>query len=316
MQNFATLSVLAGLGPCQTAGMLRFMKCLCVLGVLGLLLACGGESRVACGSGGREIGAVCAYAVVEGGFDCPAHLPMEFGFGGEGRICAPSGTSLESIPDDACIELGQMSCAGLEAQGRPDAGPLPIADGGDNDTGADCSAPRMLCGDRCIDPTSDSFNCGSCGAVCADSVCVNGQCDGTCASGLVACGVRCVDLETDRAHCGACDQACRSSQTCASGICVASESMCGAPVHYDAELCGVAPDVGFCILDANLADAMSQVAELRCDTALPSCDEGSTSCRFGSRGVCDGMTVARYNDVICTLYGAGYTTLVREIPLD
>ena len=84
-------------------------------GLLLLGAACSSEDPSPCGDGGREfgsdVGAVCAYAVVEGGFTCPTDLPEEFELPGGGRICAPSGAGPGDLPPDACRHLGHDDCS-------------------------------------------------------------------------------------------------------------------------------------------------------------------------------------------------------------
>jgi len=90
----------------------------CVWTTAGLLLlgaACSSEDPSPCGDGGREfgsdVGAVCAYAVVEGGFTCPTDLPEMFELPGGGRICAPSGAGPGDLPPEACRHLGHEDCS-------------------------------------------------------------------------------------------------------------------------------------------------------------------------------------------------------------
>lgn len=51
--------------------------------------------------------------------------------------------------------------------------------------GGDCRAPYIACDRTCVDPTSDSANCGACGVTCASGTpCV----DGVCTSGIAEGG--------------------------------------------------------------------------------------------------------------------------------
>ena len=58
-----------------------------------------------------------------------------------------------------------------------------------------CGCPPGLvkCGDRCVNPKTDSQNCGSCGRVCVSpSACHDGHCVEECSGGTVKCnGVCC-----------------------------------------------------------------------------------------------------------------------------
>lgn len=67
----------------------------------------------------------------------------------------------------------------------------PGADGG-ADTGTTCAAPRLVCADTCIEPTTDRANCGACDAPCGDTeYCSEGACV-ACKGNLTADGV-CVE---------------------------------------------------------------------------------------------------------------------------
>lgn len=89
-----------------------------VPGLLAFLFLAGGCSSSdpsPCGDGGREfrsdVGAVCAYAVVEGGFTCPTDLPEMFELPSGGRLCAPSGAGPGDLPPEACRYLGHDDCS-------------------------------------------------------------------------------------------------------------------------------------------------------------------------------------------------------------
>ena len=70
-----------------------------------------------------------------------------------------------------------------------------------------CSDGETLCGDKCVNRTSNAAHCGACDYACKPSqACVAGTC--RCAKGLVTCGGDCVDLRTDPRHCGSCGKSC------------------------------------------------------------------------------------------------------------
>jgi len=96
-----------------------------------------------------------------------------------------------------------------------------------------CSSGQALCGGFCIDVTSDTNNCGSCGAVCNLSQAVAACSSGTCAVSSCQTGFGNCDntasngcetsLTTDLSNCGSCGNACPSyshaSAACNNGSC-------------------------------------------------------------------------------------------------
>ncbi|MGE0789275.1 MAG: MXAN_6577-like cysteine-rich protein [Sandaracinaceae bacterium] len=137
--------------------------------------------------------------------------------------------------------------------------------------GSDCRADLTLCGDVCVDLSSDPLHCGACDVACADEqacrfgMCVDdrmdagpaqvgeGGADGDvldpdaglpadagpppgCDLGELACSGECVRPDTDRRHCGGCGAACGFAEVCALGECVYE---CGAPL---AECDGICVD--------------------------------------------------------------------------
>src|SRR5215204_510488 len=68
----------------------------------------------------------------------------------------------------------------------------------------------------CSNTTTDPYNCGTCGNVCASNYCEGGMCKpcpGTFCSGL------CKNTSSDPLNCSTCDNRC-SSGTCSGGSCV------------------------------------------------------------------------------------------------
>ena len=89
-----------------------------------------------------------------------------------------------------------------------------------------CGAGKLQCNGACVDTTTDSSNCGTCGYTCVSgyscvqSVCTKEQqvvCQGSTPDG---CGNVCVNFATDRSHCGSCTNVCAVSDACESGACV------------------------------------------------------------------------------------------------
>jgi hypothetical protein len=86
---------------------------------------------------------------------------------------------------------------------------------------ATCAEGLELCGEQCVDLSSDSDNCGECGVACrADEVCSQGECTSECAVGLTQCDQECVNLDSSILHCGECGNSCREGQQCVAGECV------------------------------------------------------------------------------------------------
>jgi hypothetical protein len=118
---------------------------------------------------------------------------------------------------------------------------------------------------QCVNPQSDSQNCGACGKVCgagqscsagacvnqvanggtcqSNGQCVSGNCSNTtcCAAGQTGCSGACVDLSTSNAHCGACSgTVCTpGAQQCSGGRCLLAD---GQPCSSASQcLSGVCP---------------------------------------------------------------------------
>lgn len=101
----------------------------------------------------------------------------------------------------------------------------------------DCSSNPDVT--RCVDLSSDTFNCGACGRVCPSSpgtpgVCTNGLCELLCPPNTADCNGLLDDgceknLRSDPRNCGACGNACDGApgQPCVDGQCSVEE--CGGP---------------------------------------------------------------------------------------
>jgi hypothetical protein len=133
--------------------------------------------------------------------------------GGAGAALPDTG----GTPDTpAAGGAGGAGAALPDTGGTPDT---PAAGGGG--AGLDCSGTLTLCGDLCVDLTSDPGHCGSCeGACAAELVCSASVCTSGCATGTTLCGQSCVDMTTDVLHCGTCDTRCLDGQRCTGSLCV------------------------------------------------------------------------------------------------
>src|SRR6185436_12947257 len=110
-----------------------------------------------------------------------------------------------------------------------------------------CLDPRTTCATGasavCVDLTSSSGNCGSCGHRCGSGMtCSASEC--RCPIGREMCGDACVDTRTDEASCGTCGHACGAGEECTAGVCTPCEpgrALCGGScldVQSDPRNCG------------------------------------------------------------------------------
>jgi len=112
-----------------------------------------------------------------------------------------------------------------------------LPDTGTPDTSeTSCTAPKIACGGKCVDPTADSANCGGCGKTCpTGSTCKDdgsgkGVCD--CGAGKGICTGVCTDLTKDP-NCGACGTSCPTAikfSSCGAGSicdCPGAGTACG-----------------------------------------------------------------------------------------
>jgi hypothetical protein len=128
-----------------------------------------------------------------------------------------------------------------------------------SDVTAACADPSTVCNGVCVNPASDSLNCGACGNVCSDGeICVAGACTLNCPANFVLCGDACVDPNNDRNFCGAtgdcsganagtqcqpgeiCDGAGSCALTCQEGL-VDCGGLCTDPKTSRTH-CGAGPD--------------------------------------------------------------------------
>lgn len=191
-----------------------------------------------------------------------------------------------------------------------------------------CPTGQIVCGDRCVDPSSDRAFCGAsgdcaganAGDACGDGeVCTAGGCATSCPTGQVECGGRCVDPDSDPTYCGAsgdCAGAndgatCSAGTVCASGSCETScptgqvecAGRCVDPAT-DGTYCGASGDCSGAnageVCDAGEVCNLG-ACEADCPTGQVACagrcvDPGSDPTFCGASGACDDDTS---NGTVC-----------------
>lgn len=268
----------------------------------------------------------------------PATLPAAVGGMGQGGAVAVGGTAAVTSGGAAAggtTAQGGAPTGGTTASGAGGAAAGGVAAGGAvagggtagsagtagvaGAAGTTCVAPQIDCGGSCIDPMTDSANCGACNAPCTgEMTCVAGQC--ACAMGTQACGMSCVDVQTDASNCGMCGMACTGGRTCVGGACACpmNQLSCGdacVDPMTDAAHCGGCDQAcdqgltcaaGSCACGGALTlcvdtcvDTMTDAAHCGdCDTACPlgqSCAGGACgggSADDGCSGLAQGITVS------------------------
>ncbi|MGM0556816.1 MAG: CAP domain-containing protein [Myxococcota bacterium] len=167
--------------------------------------------------------------------------------------CLPDGNSnVETCSDgmvysserDECVDDASHTDAGTDDasadgdDGESDATPQDTSadTGGDTgeqdtesppeDTGPQCTAPQMLCGESCVDVQTSAEHCGDCDTPCAaPRTCQGGECK--CPSGKEFCDGSCVDFSSDVQNCGGCGDACEGGYVCGDGDCHPNEKIAG-----------------------------------------------------------------------------------------
>ena len=91
---------------------------------------------------------------------------------------------------------------------------------------SDCLFGDVECFGKCVDTSSDPYNCGGCGNACGFGIdCVFGACGvGGCAFSQQECFGYCSDVSSDPNNCGICGNQCDSGTTCRQGACACSGS--------------------------------------------------------------------------------------------
>ncbi len=90
----------------------------------------------------------------------------------------PSCAASELACDGQCVSIDPAHCGTCQTKcGAPDGGTATCTEAGRNYTcGISCDVNLTQCGGSCIDPQSDTSNCGRCGHSCVAGACVAGQC--------------------------------------------------------------------------------------------------------------------------------------------
>ncbi len=160
-----------------------------------------------------------------------------------------------------------------------------IGCGSGSSPGEECDEGLLRCDGVCVDPDVNVYNCGECGAKCAEGeICNEGVCVHYCPGGWTDCSGYCVDLQRDRHNCGECGNGCGLGEICNSGSCVLScppgLNNCGGQcvnMQYDPFNCG---SCGKACVDGEVCSA---------GNCLHSCPEGFEDC--------NGSCVSLQNDL-------------------
>ena len=227
--------------------------------------------------------------------DCPSGICLPLGNGT--NVCTTScATASTCVSGWTCgAMLGQTSNV---CQCTPTA---EVCDGKDNDcdgivddepavdqacvsrngTGQVCVAGMcvcgLTCGGTCVDPKTNTSNCGACGNVCATNAsCTAGQC--ACPANQLPCNGACVNEATDTNNCGGCGKACSTNPDATAATCVAGS-------------CGNICTSGYADCDGNVANGCeAQILgtdATNCGACGRSC--GGQTCQGG---LCSPVTLA------------------------
>lgn len=162
-----------------------------------------------------------------------------------------------------------------------------------------CPPGQKQCGSACIDPMTNTENCGVCGSACAPGeVCSAGDCALTCGGGTTKCETTCNDTKSDPANCGTCGNACTGGQVCSKGVCALACS----PGEIDCNGACIDPTTSsaFCGATAGCgADGGTAGAACTAGQACIASDAGAPACGASCASplvACSGACVDTRND--------------------
>jgi hypothetical protein len=169
-----------------------------------------GDCNSVCQGGKTCIARTCvcpALAPTECGGTCVATISDNNNCGGCGHVCMGGHT----------CELGLCVCPPL----RVECSGVCCPEGQICTNGAcsTCVLGQAFCNGHCIDVTTDSSNCGSCGNACTGGkTCIAESC--VCPTlAPTDCGGTCVATISDNNNCGKCGHVCTGNSTCVLGLC-------------------------------------------------------------------------------------------------
>jgi hypothetical protein len=170
--------------------------------------------------------------------------------------CASGYAHCSTNPDDGCeVNVTQPANCGSCGNACPATAPLcatmtataAAADSGFRLLGSyacvpSCVAPTpALCGQQCVDTTSDPNNCDGCSMACpvsanAQATCTAGNCGTVCDQGFHSCMGQCTD-DTSPATCGAACSPCAAPASNGAATCSGAPFTCGITCSQGFNLC-------------------------------------------------------------------------------
>ncbi len=206
---------------------------------------------------------------------------------GGGTMCPDGQCYNLSFDNDHCGRCDNV-CSETESCQAGVCDPIPIE--------ARCIAPKLVCGDVCVDPRGDREHCGNCTTRCEDDeLCKNSSCVKSCEAPETACSDGCHDLNSDTKNCKTCGHDCNAGlaegetpYVCVNGDCVNDcpngELICGGNCtnpKTSKNYCGASDDCK----GANAGKVCAAGAE--CNDGICSCtNSGESVCKIGGELKC------------------------------